>query len=78
MFFEPWMLAAMDAAGYNGIREDHIEAVAAELLGTGLTEIDEDTFRTACRRCAIDPDNFTQSNLDELETMLNGGWMNSP
>lgn len=73
MFYEPWMLAAMDEAGYNGIREAHIEAVAAELLGTGLTEIDEATFRAACRRCAIDPDNFTQSDLDELEAMLNEG-----
>ena len=27
MPFEPWMLAAIDGAGYNGIREDHIDAV---------------------------------------------------
>lgn len=24
MPFEPWMLAMMDQAGYNGIREEHI------------------------------------------------------
>lgn len=71
MQFEPWMLAAIDRAGYNGIRNEHIDAVAAELRRTGLTEISRGTFDTACRRCGIEPGNFTQADLDELESALN-------
>lgn len=71
MPFEPWMLAAMDAAGYNGIRDEHIDAVAEELRRTGLTEIDRGTFRAACRRRSIDPGNFTQHDLDKLTDALN-------
>lgn len=72
MTFEPWVLAAIDQAGYNGIRCEHIEAVATELLRTGLTQSDRETFNTACRSCGIGPDNFTQNDLDEPEDMLNG------
>lgn len=42
--FEPWQLAAMDDAGYNGIRDEHIDRVVESLLSTGLTEIDRSTF----------------------------------
>ena len=38
--FKPWQLAAIDDAGYNGIRDEHIDRVAESLLGTGLIEID--------------------------------------
>lgn len=72
MQYESWMLAAIDQAGYNGLRSEHIEAVAEELRRTGMTEIYRDTFEAACYRCGIEPDNFTQSDLDELEELLNG------
>ena len=42
--FEPWQLAMIDEAGYNGIRDEHIEKVAESLLASGLTEIDRSTF----------------------------------
>ena len=71
MPFEPWMLAAIDRAGYNGIRQEHIEAVAEQLLRTGLTEISRYEFDAACRRCGIDADAFTQADLDQLEAYLN-------
>lgn len=71
MTYEPWMLAAIDQAGYNGIRSEHISAVAAELLHTGLTEIDRSTFEAACRRCGVDPDCFTQEDLNKLECVMN-------
>ena len=32
MCYEPWMLAAIDEAGYNGICDEHIERVAKKLL----------------------------------------------
>lgn len=69
--FEPWQLAMIDDAGYNGIRDEHIEKVAHSLLSTGLTEIDCDTFNYHCHKCGIDPNNFTQSDLDTLESRLN-------
>ena len=69
--FEPWQLAAMDDAGYNGIREEHIDRVAESLLASGLTEIDRATFEHHCHKCGIDPDNFTQSDLDRLQEKLN-------
>ena len=53
--FEPWMLAAIDEAGYNGIEDEHIERVAKEILKTGLTEIDRRTFEAACRRAFVTP-----------------------
>lgn len=43
--FEPWQLAMIDDAGYNGIRWDkHIDCVAVSLLSTDLTEIDRSTY----------------------------------
>ena len=71
MFFEPWQLAMMDDAGYNGIRDEHIDRVAESLLATGLTEIDRSTFDYHCHKCSIDPTNFTQADLDRLQEALN-------
>lgn len=69
--FEPWQLAAIDQAGYNGIRDEHIEEVANSLLSENLTDVDRDTFEHHCRKCGIDPDNFTQADLDRLQDKLN-------
>lgn len=71
MPYELWMLAAMDQAGYNGLHNEHIEAVAQELLCTGLTQIDGDTFNVACRCCGIAHTVFTQADLNKLENMIN-------
>ncbi len=69
--FKPWQLALIDEAGYNGIREEHIQRVAESLLSTELSEIDQDTFEHHCRMCGIDPNNFTQEDLDRLQEALN-------
>ena len=71
MSFQPWMLAAIDQAGYNGIRQEHIDAVAEEILRMGITEVSRREFDTACRRCGVNGDNFTQSDLDRLQERLN-------
>lgn len=71
MPYEPWMLAAIDNAGYNGIRQEHIEAVAEQILHTGLTEVSRREFDAACRRCGIDSECFTQADLDRLQERLN-------
>ncbi len=69
--FEPWQLALLDDAGYNGIRDEHIDRVAASLLSTNLTEIDRSTFEYHCHKCGVAPDNFTQADLDRLQEKLN-------
>lgn len=70
-YIEPWMLAAMDQAGYNGITDDHINVVASEILKKGITQVSRQDFESACRRCGVNPDNFTQDALDALEDRLN-------
>lgn len=69
--FEPWQLGVIDNAGYNGIREEHIQKVANSLLSTGLSGIDRDIFERHCRKCGISPANFTQTDLNALEAKLN-------
>lgn len=71
MPYEPWMLAAIEQAGYNGIRREHIDAVASEILRSGITEVSGADFDRACRRCGVDPDQFTQADLDKLQERLN-------
>lgn len=65
--FEPWMLAAIDDAGYNGIRDEHLDRVADEIYKTGLTEIDRETFNYACRRAGVDSNLFDTDSLARLK-----------
>lgn len=69
--FEPWQLAMIDEAGYNGIRDEHIEKVANSLLSSGFTGFDRETFESHCHKCGIDPDNFTDEDLEKLKEKLN-------
>lgn len=69
--FKPWEMMAIDHAGYNGIRDEHIRDVAEELLKIGQCNIDRQTFERACGRCLIDPNCFTQEDLQRLENTLN-------
>ena len=71
MPIDAWKMAMFDAAGYNGIRPDHIEAVAAEIEKLPQDVIDTADFKRACYRAGVDPDNFTQRDLDELQDYLN-------
>lgn len=71
MSFEPWQLALIDEAGYNGIHREHLERVAREIEKLPQDVIGTDEFRSACRRACVDPDNFTQSDLDALQDRLN-------
>lgn len=64
--FEPWQLAMIDDAGYNGIRDEHVEAVANSMLSCGLTEFDSDAFEYHCHKCGIDPDCFTREDIERV------------
>ena len=61
------MLAAIDDAGYNGIRDEHLDRIADEIYKTGLTEIDRDTFDHACRRAGVDSNQFDAYSLERLK-----------
>ena len=71
MAFEAWQLGLIDAAGYNGIRGEHIEAVAEKLEKLPQDVIGTGDFRSACYRAGIDPDNITGSDLEALQDRLN-------
>ena len=64
------MLAAIDDAGYNGIRDEHIDRVADEIYKTELSEIDRDTFDHACRRAGVDSDLFDAGSFERLKNKL--------
>lgn len=69
--FELWQLGMIDEAGYNGIRDEHIQKLANSLLAAGITEVDRATFEFHCSECGINPDNFTQTDLERLKEKLN-------
>jgi len=69
--FEPWQLGMIDQAGYNGIRAEHIRKVGDELNKLPYDDLDENDFRSACLRAGVNPNNFTQSDLDDLQEYLN-------
>jgi len=70
MAFEPWMLAAMEEAGYTDTNEGLISRVANILNRSHNDTIDTTEFRSACVRAGVDPDSFTQSDLDRLRKKL--------
>ena len=68
--FKPWELAAIDAAGYNGIREEHIEKVARKILDLEIDVVDYDTLESVCISCGIDIDNFDENAIDTLQNKI--------
>lgn len=68
--YEPWMLAAIDDVGYNGIRDEHLDRVADEIYKIGLSEIDRDTFDCACRRAGVNSDLFDEESIERLKNKL--------
>ena len=70
--FEPWMLAAMEEEGYMDTSEGCINRVAKRLAKSPNSTIDTDEFQCACYSCGVDPDSFTQADLDKLQRKLNG------
>lgn len=73
MPYSAWELAAIDAAGHNGIRDEHLDAVAAEIRKIPGNSVNATQFREACRRAFVDPDNFTQDDINALQHRLEGG-----
>ena len=69
--FKGWQLAAMEEVGYMDTSDGCINRVAHCLAKSPNDTIDTDEFRRACYACNVDPDSFTQSDLNKLQEKLN-------
>jgi len=66
MFFEPWMLAAMEDEGMIDTRTGRINKVAKFLAKQGLDHIGNEAFIGACHACGIDPYYFDQEDIQKI------------
>ncbi len=71
MSFMPWHLAAMEERGYMDTNEGLINRVAYYLAKSPNDTIDMSEFRNECTACNVDPDSFTQEDLEKLQRKLN-------
>ncbi|MBR3544617.1 MAG: hypothetical protein IKN76_01000 [Oscillospiraceae bacterium] len=69
--FKDWQLAAMEDYGLMDTNTGLINRVARALAQSPNDSIDTAEFRSACLSCGVDPDSFTQEDLDQLQTKLN-------
>ena len=69
--FEPWQLAMMEDYGLMDTNTGLINRVARQLAKSPNDTIDTDEFRDTFYACGVDPDSFTQSDLDQLQRKLN-------
>ena len=70
MSYKAWRLAAMEEYGCTDTEEGLINRVAHCLAKSPNDTIDTAEFRSACIACNVDPDSFTQSDLDKLQRKL--------
>ena len=68
---EPWILGAIEEAGYGDTNEALLNRVANHLAGSPNDVIDTSEFCSACITCDVDPDSFTQEDLEKLQRKLN-------
>ncbi|MBQ3275921.1 MAG: hypothetical protein IJH47_02530 [Oscillospiraceae bacterium] len=68
--FKDWQLAAMEEYGQTDTDTGLINRVARRLADSPGDVIDTGEFRAACLSVGVDPDSFTQSDLDRLQRKL--------
>lgn len=71
MSYKPWMLGAMEEAGYMTTNEGLINRVANALSESPNDVINTDEFRKVCISCNVDPDSFTERDFEALQKKLN-------
>ena len=71
MAFKAWQLAALEEYGYMDTSDGLINRVARTLAKSPNDTIDTAEFRSACISVGVDPDSFTQRDLDKLQRKLN-------
>ena len=68
---ESWEMAALEEYGYTDTGTGCINRVARYLAASPNDTIDTAEFRRACYACSVDPDSFSQADLDLLQRKLN-------
>ena len=68
--FEAWQLAMMEDYGLTDTSTGLINRVARRLAESPQDTIDTAAFRSACLASGVDPDSFTQSDLQQLQRKL--------
>jgi hypothetical protein len=71
MGYKAWHLAALEDSGYMDTNDSLINRVAHELAKSSSNLIETAEFRRACFACNVDPESFTQSDLEQLQNRLN-------
>lgn len=71
MSYKAWHLGAIEEAGYMDTNDGLINRVANYLAQSPNQTIETEEFREACIKCNVDPDSFTQSDLEKLQRKLN-------
>lgn len=64
-------MAALEEYGYTDTGIGCINRVARYLAASPNDIIDTAEFRSACHACNVDPDSFTQADLELLQNKLN-------
>ena len=65
-----WQLAALEEYGMTDTNTGLINRVARVLAKSPNNTIETAEFRSACISCNVDPDSFTQKDLDQLQRKL--------
>ena len=71
MAFKAWQFAALEEYGYMDTDDGLINCVARQLAESSNDTIDTAEFRSVCITSGVDPDSFTQSDLDKLQRKMN-------
>lgn len=71
LVMNPWKMAALEEYGYTDTSTGCINRVARYLASSPNDTINTSEFRSACYACNVDPDSFSQSDLDQLQRKLN-------
>ncbi|MBQ5977007.1 MAG: hypothetical protein IJL51_02625 [Oscillospiraceae bacterium] len=69
--FKDWQLAMMEDYGLTDTNTGLVNRVARQLAQSPNDTIETAEFRSACISCGVDPDSFTQSDLNQLRKKLN-------
>ena len=66
-----WQLGMLEDYGFMDTNTGLINRVARRLAESPNDTIETAEFRRACYDCGVDPDSFSQADLDQLQRKLN-------
>lgn len=70
MKYEPWMLAAMEEAGYINTKEGQLNRLARYLAQQPEETVGNEEFLRACRACDVDYRDLDHQDLRRLQEKL--------